>query len=261
MQNRSQTHLNPPMSYLDLFSDDADLYTVARPRYPDALYQFISSHAPDTHHAWDCATGNGQAAVSLARHFKRVSASDPSPEQIAHAIPCKNIIYSVQPAESTNYANASFDAVCIAQALHWFDQALFFVEAKRVLKPGGVFAAWGYDWFNVSPAFDENFENVILQVIEQDWTPQNAILWNGYRDIAMPFKSIETPELSIRVTWNLCQLLAYVHTWSATRRYMARTGSNFLEAAADALVSDWGPPETTRNISMPLHFIAGKYLK
>jgi SAM-dependent methyltransferase len=203
MQNRSRSQRHSPASFRDLFSDHAERYTVVGPRHPDTLFQFIASLAPGTLHARDFATGSGQASVSLASHFECVSSSDSSPEQIAHAIPCENVTCSIQPAESTNYANSSFDAVCVAQALHWFDQTLFFAEVKRVLKPDRVFAARGCDWFNVSPAFDAAFANVALRVIEHDWAPQNAILWNGCRDIEMPFESIETPQLSIRITWNL----------------------------------------------------------
>jgi len=35
--------------------------------------------------AWDCATGNGQAAVALAGHFDKVIATDASAEKVAHA--------------------------------------------------------------------------------------------------------------------------------------------------------------------------------
>ena len=106
-----------------------------------------------------------------------------------------------------------------------------------------------------------SFSSLILQVIDQDWAPQNAILWNGYRDIQMPFSPIETPELNSEVSWNLYQLLAYVHTWSATRRYMERTGNEFLNTAESALVLEWGQPESEKNIQMPLHLIAGRFEK
>jgi hypothetical protein len=33
--------------------------------------------------------------------------------------------------------------VTAAQALHWFDPAAFFAEAKRVLAEDGAIAAWG----------------------------------------------------------------------------------------------------------------------
>ena len=67
------------------FSPLAETYARARPRYPDELYAWISSQVPRRELAWDAATGNGQAAVGLARHFARVVATDISPGQIAHA--------------------------------------------------------------------------------------------------------------------------------------------------------------------------------
>jgi SAM-dependent methyltransferase len=244
--------------FLDHFSERSDLYASARPVYPDELFHFVASVAPSTQRAWDCGTGNGQAAVGLARHFESVHASDPSPEQITNAIACEGVIYSIQPAESTTFADSFFDAVCVSQALHWFDLPLFFQEAKRVLRSNGVFAAWGYDWFSVSPEFDEAFDRVILQEIKQDWAPQNAILWNGYKDIDLPFAPIETPRLVIRVHWTLYQLLAYVHTWSAVRRCIARIGTGPFLDAESALASHWGLPESARAIVMPLHMLAGR---
>lgn len=82
------------MSFLDLFSDKADLYASARPVYPDELFEFVASVAPSTEQAWDCGTGNGQAAVSLARHFKAVAATDPSAQQIANTILSEGVHYS-----------------------------------------------------------------------------------------------------------------------------------------------------------------------
>ena len=41
-------------------------------------------------------------------------------------------------------ANDTVDLVTVAQALHWYDMDRFNKEVKRVLKPGGVLAAYGY---------------------------------------------------------------------------------------------------------------------
>jgi ubiquinone/menaquinone biosynthesis C-methylase UbiE len=164
------------MSFLDLFSEKASLYAAARPRYPEELFAFVSSQAPSHNCAWDCGAGNGQAAVSLSKHFSKVLASDPSDEQIANAILAENVHYSVQRAEETNFPNCCFDAICIAQALHWFSFDAFFAEVRRVAVPGAIFAAWGYDWFSVSPAFDAKFKESILDVIEPYWAPQNRAL-------------------------------------------------------------------------------------
>jgi hypothetical protein len=71
------------LAFIDHFSEKSDLYARARPTYPDALFDFIASRVPERDRAWDCATGSGQAARGLARHFGLVEATDASGEQIA----------------------------------------------------------------------------------------------------------------------------------------------------------------------------------
>jgi SAM-dependent methyltransferase len=44
-------------------------------------------------------------------------------------------------AEATSLADASVDVVSAFQAYHWFDPARVLAEAKRILRPGGRFAA------------------------------------------------------------------------------------------------------------------------
>ncbi len=246
------------MSFLDLFSDKASLYAAARPRYPEELFAFVHAHAPSHRCAWDCGTGNGQAAGSLAAHFSRVLASDPSAEQIANAIPVANVSYSVQRAEETTFPSSCFDAICVAQALHWFHFDAFFAEVQRLATPDAIFAAWGYDWFSVSPSFDAAFKSSILDVIEPYWAPNNRILWRGYADVPLPFPCIATPSLQIEAHWSFYQLLAYIHSWSATRRCMSAIGDGFFESAHNELAPLWGEPEAQQRILMPLHFIAGR---
>lgn len=246
------------MKFLDLFSDQAELYAAARPRYPDELFRFIADIAPAHERCWDCGAGSGQASVGLARFFRMVEATDASAEQIANAQPMEGVRYSVQPAEHSGFTEGSMDAVCVAAALHWFDLDRFYAEVARVLKPGGVLVAWGYDWFKVSPEFDAQFQSAVLDVIQPYWAPQLAALWKGYRDIAFPFPRIATPALSMTLQWNLPQLMTYVHTWSATRRCIEQQGRDFLDDAAEALRLNWGPPQRVREVSMRLHMIAGR---
>jgi ubiquinone/menaquinone biosynthesis C-methylase UbiE len=246
------------MTFTDLFSDRAQSYAAARPRYPSALFSSIVKLAPSATCAWDCGTGNGQAAVSLAEHFGTVCATDPSAEQIANAVPASNVHYSVQTAESTSFSNQTFDAVCVAQALHWFKFADYFAEVKRVAKPGAIFCAWGYDWFRISQDFDRAFQESILDVVAPFWAPQNSLLWRGYADVHLPFERITLPTLQIEAHWNFYQVMAYVRTWSAVRRCEASNGVDFLLAAEQRLAPHWGPPEIERLVSMPLHTLAGR---
>lgn len=245
-------------SFPDHFSQQSDQYAAARPHYPAALFDFIAANAPATERVWDCGTGSGQAAIGLARVFASVEASDPSAAQIANALPAANVHYSVQPAEHTTFPDAHFDAVCVAQALHWFDFARFFPEVRRVLRPGGLFAAWGYAWFQVTPAFDAAFSSAVLQPLADDWAPQNALLWNGYAAVPFPFTTIAAPPFRITCAWNLHQLLSYVGTWSALRRYAERTGTELLNSAFPRLATEWGDPADVREIHMPLTLWMGK---
>ncbi len=47
----------------DLFSTQSDLYAKYRPTYPVELIDYILSFVKEKNMVWDCATGNGQAAV------------------------------------------------------------------------------------------------------------------------------------------------------------------------------------------------------
>jgi SAM-dependent methyltransferase len=246
------------MPFLNLFSGHAALYALARPQHPAELFDWIASQAPAREHAWDCGTGNGQAAISLARHFNRVYATAPSQEQISQARRTSNVTYQVEPAEHTSLLKMSVDAICVAQALHWFDFAKFFPEVRRVAKPDALFAAWGYNWFSVSRDFDLAFQESILQPLQHYWAPQNRLAWDAYEDVPFPFHRLDTPRFQISEQWNLRQLVAYVWSWSAMRRYIAERGDRLLESAGQRLVAAWGEPECARLVVMPLHVLAGR---
>ncbi|HEY8970258.1 MAG TPA: class I SAM-dependent methyltransferase, partial [Puia sp.] len=105
----------------DNSSSQSDKYAQFRPTYPDALYAYLLSVVPARDSAWDCGTGNGQVARVLAQSFRKVAATDISPQQIEHAFVHERIEYSVQPAEGTSFPDNSFDLITVAQAIHWFD--------------------------------------------------------------------------------------------------------------------------------------------
>src|SRR5688572_14668535 len=128
----------------DHFSAVACRYADFRPHYPPAIFDWLAEIAPARGMAWDCAAGTGQATIDLAARFKRVIATDASPEQIAAATLRPNIEYRVATAEQSGLPDRSADLVTVAQALHWFDFERFYAEIKRVLRTDGIFAAWAY---------------------------------------------------------------------------------------------------------------------
>ena len=137
------------MSFKDHFSTLAAQYAAFRPSYPAALFDYLAQLCRERRLAWDCACGNGQATLALAKHFTTVVATDASPQQLAVAPPCTNVSYRVARAEASGLDSKSVDLLTIAQALHWFDLDLFYGEAQRVLASSGVIAAWTYGALHV----------------------------------------------------------------------------------------------------------------
>ncbi len=241
-----------------LFSDKSDIYARARPTYPDEIFHFIKDLCTEHKLAWDCATGNGQAAKGLANVFERVIATDISKEQIAHHLPLDNVEFSVCPAEVTPFADASFDLVNVAQALHWFDFERFWPEVKRVLKPGGVFITYAYGFFQINPEIDALVDRNIHRVIAPFWAKNNQLIMNAYRDVDFPFEKLPVPQMEIVVEWSFEQMMDYLHSWSATRRCMDKQGTDFFEHARGELQGVWGAPDTVRAVKMPMVIVAGR---
>jgi SAM-dependent methyltransferase len=244
------------MSFIDHFSRESDRYARSRPAYPDSLWARLAELAPARDRVWDCATGSGQAALGLARHFAHVDATDASAQQIANAVAAPNVRYSVQPAEATSFAPASFDAVCVAQALHWFDVERFYAEVRRVTRPGGLLLVTAYGWSSATPAFDAVLKRMVLAPIKPLWPPQNQLIMDGYRDVPFPFERVPFPQVSIAVRWTLRQYLDYIATWTAVRR-MVDSDPGFL-ARIDAPLRDAWAGEGEKTVTMELLVICGR---
>jgi SAM-dependent methyltransferase len=246
------------MAFADHFSEKSGLYAAARPTYPAALFAAIAAAAPARDRAWDCATGTGQAALGLAARFAHVEATDASAQQVANAAAHPRVRYTAQLAERTDFAGATFDAVTVAQALHWFDLDRFYAEARRVLRPGGVIAAWAYDWSAVTPAVDFALERHLLVKIKPYWPEQVNRMQASFMQMPFPFAPVALPAVRIEMAWTLAQYLAYVETWSATRAYVAEHGRAVLDETGSAMRAVWGEAPI-RTVTMPLHIRCGRH--
>lgn len=249
----------------DHFSSHAADYARFRPTYPSDLFAYLAGLCDVHDLAWDVGTGSGQAAVALAAHFHRVVATDASAEQIAQATPHPRVTYHTAPAEHSPLADASVDLVAVAQALHWFNFDPFFAEVNRVLRPGGVFAAWTYGvLFTASTEIDAVFAQ-FLDTVAPYWPPERRYIDAGYQTIPFPFDELAAPSFSMEAVWTLDTLLGYLGTWSAAKRCAAATGADPVEAQREAFIDAWGDPATSQRIRWPLHLRVGrcgpKYLR
>jgi ubiquinone/menaquinone biosynthesis C-methylase UbiE len=247
------------MNNIQTFSAGSDQYAKHRPQYPPELFLFLDQIASGHDRAWDCATGNGQAAVSCAKYFSHVEATDISAQQIQHGIVHPQVHYSVSPAERTSFDNHSFDLIIVAQAVHWFDRDKFFQETERVLKPNGILAVWGYGFFNIEPKVDDIIANVLLEPIDRFWAEGNRQLMAGYRDLTLPFEEVRNvPTFTMQIEWRLEQLLAYLRTWSAVKRYSAELGNDPVIQLEEKLKLIWHEPEKAKLVQMPLFLKASR---
>ena len=247
---------DPRPHFRDHFSAVAEDYATFRPRYPPALFAALAAQAPRCGTAWDCATGSGQAAVGLATHFDRVVATDGSAAQLAAARPHPRVQYLCSLAERAPLPAASIDLVSVAQSLHWFDIPRFFAEARRVLTPGGVVAAWCYGLVQVDPAIDPVVGRFYQDTVGPYWPAQRNLVDTGYRTVTFPFAEMALPPVAIEQDLTLEAFAGYVRTWSATQRYVAARGSDPVAPLVAALAPLWG--SGVRPVRWPLAVRAGR---
>ncbi len=246
------------MSFKDHFSARSALYAAYRPHYPDSLFAHLAGIPARRQVACDCATGNGQAAHGLARHFGQVAAIDASRSQLAHATQHPVINYAVAAVEMIPLRSQSVDLVTVAQALHWFDLACFYDEARRILAPGGAIAVWGYgDPILDDPRLNDIVHRYNRETIESYWMPERMILLDGYATMPFPFREVEQPEFSLKCDWTLAELCGYLRTWSATAAYAAAHGTDPVVAVEVELAPEWGPLEARKRLTWPLHLRIG----
>ena len=244
----------------DNFSKQSDLYSKFRPVYPQDLYDFIIGHLKEKQIAWDCGTGNGQAAQELSRYFEKVFATDISQKQIDNAYQANNIFYSVQPAEKTNFPDNSFDLITVSQALHWFQFDEFYSEVKRVAKPDAWIAVWMYGLLNISPEVDElvcvQFYKNTLGIY---WDYERKFVDENYSTIPFPFREIQTPSFKIHYKWTLQELEGYLNTWSALQKFIAVNQFNPVDDIIQKIKPIIGNDKM--NVVFPLHLRMGQIEK
>jgi ubiquinone/menaquinone biosynthesis C-methylase UbiE len=156
------------------FAGFAAEYDAARPHPPvklaEVLKQWAGTPAPDV---VDVGAGTGLSAAIWADHARSVVAVEPGdgmravaerrlglapeaaggPEAAGAASPAPgpaagSARFSVLAgsAEDTRLPDACADIVTASQAMHWFDASRALPEIIRILRPGGVFAAYDCDW-------------------------------------------------------------------------------------------------------------------
>jgi len=240
------------MSFQDHFSKQSAIYLKARPTYPDQLFEYLAGIAPARDLCWDCATGNGQAAISIAHYFKLVIATDGSAQQIEKAMQRDNIEYRVATAEKSGLTEHSVDLITVATAAHWFDHAAFYTEAERVARVNGILAVWSYSEARISTEIDELMEWFMYDLLHDYWPPGRWYVRNSYDTLPFPFEPIKTPQFYCNMAWKRAQWLDYIKSWSSYNRYVTQHQTDPLEFLLPKLNPMWRADEI-KPIQWKLH--------
>jgi len=240
----------------DLFSEGSQFYAAFRPGYPPSLAEHVLEFAKVRDRAWDCATGNGQAAILFSPYFKEIIATDLSEKQLSNAVKADNIHYHTSLAENSGIDDNSIDLVTVAQAYHWFDPLKFEKEVRRVCKPGAIIAVWGYSLFQTE---DETLNQAIEQFYSVTtgpyWDPERRMLEEKYQHVVFPYEELTPYESQMIINWTPAQLEGYFNSWSAVKHYKDANGINpvpaFMDNIQDLLTDEF-------QVMFPLFMRIGK---
>ncbi len=242
----------------DLFSAQAAGYARYRPTYPKELFEYLASLALQHQAAWDCATGNGQAALALTPYFDKVVATDLSPQQIERAVANPKIEYSVASAETAPFPENSFDLITVAQAYHWFDFEAFAKEVRRVAKPQGLVAVWCYGLAHCEdPEVEALVADFYRDKVGPYWDKERRYVEEGYAAIPFPYPELPARSFSMSLSWNREDLLGYVGTWSSVQHYIKARGGDPAPELAASLKAAW-PDEGAKRFDFPLALRVGR---
>lgn len=216
------------------------------------MTEYLASLTPGHGLAWDCATGSGQAAIALARYFSRVVGTDASQDQVDQAVSLPNVVYRVEPAERTRFQDGSVDLVTVAQALHWFDLQAFTIEVDRILKKGGILAIWSYGMLRVNNQIDAIIYHLYENRLGSYWPPERSLVEAGYAGLDFSYARLSEPQLAMKEEWNLKQLVGYLNTWSAVKRYRKEHIHNPVIETRQELLASWGDEKNSKAVEWPL---------
>jgi SAM-dependent methyltransferase len=145
-------------------------YDANRPSPPAALLDVLCLEAQVERPRLvvDLGSGTGLSTRVWADRADDVVGVEASAEMRNHAeraTSLSNVRYVHGYAQETGLAHGAADVVTCSQSFHWMEAEPTLAEVARILRPGGVFAAYDYDWppvcsWEVEHAFTELVRSV-----------------------------------------------------------------------------------------------------
>ncbi|HMJ00699.1 MAG TPA: class I SAM-dependent methyltransferase [Gaiellaceae bacterium] len=145
-------------------------YDSHRPSPPAALLDVLclEAQAERPRLVVDFGSGTGLSTRAWAERADEIVGVEASPEmreQAEAATSAGNVRFVQAFAQETGLEDGVADIVTCSQSFHWMEPESTLAEAARILRPGGVFAGYDYDWppvvhWEVEAAFEEMVKRV-----------------------------------------------------------------------------------------------------
>jgi ubiquinone/menaquinone biosynthesis C-methylase UbiE len=157
----------------EIWTGEASQYDRSRPSPPPTLLDVLTQliHKPRPALVVDLGSGTGLSTAIWSDRAQRVVGIEPNADMRTQAIrkatanpSSTHLEYRDGVANRTALPDACADIVTCAQSFHWMEPTSTLAEIARILRPGGVFAAYDYDW---PPAFNWELEQVYQEVDER----------------------------------------------------------------------------------------------
>ena len=129
----------------------ADHYDAFRPKPPSVLLDALERYAggPRLSCVVDLGSGTGLSTRAWAERADNVVGVEPNAAMRTAAerrTPHENVRYVDAFAGDTGLPAGGADLVTCSQSFHWMEPEPTLAEAARILRAGGVFAAYDYDY-------------------------------------------------------------------------------------------------------------------
>ena len=139
----------------EIWTGKASSYDRARPTPPPALLDMLTQliHMPHPVLVVDVGSGTGLSTAIWGERAQRVIGIEPNADMRKEAVHnveghpfAVHIQYREGLAHQMGLPDGSADIVTAAQSFHWMEPTSTLAEIARILRPGGLFAAYDYDW-------------------------------------------------------------------------------------------------------------------
>jgi SAM-dependent methyltransferase len=236
----------------------ADHYDAYRPSPPEVLLAALTRYAGGERlsRVVDLGSGTGLSTRAWGSRADEVIGVEPNPAMLAVARAQTgeaNVRFVEAFAADTGLERGTADLTTCSQSFHWMDREATLVEADRVLRPGGVFAAYDYDMPPlVNPEIDAAFNQHLMlrrqfrdeHRVEAGWTrtPKHthldAIQESGLFDYAREAVFHETEEVDADRILGLARSLGLVPELIALGASEDELGLTRLEEAVRTVIGD-----------------------